>query len=332
MARPVFAARNEDDIVAAATELTLKDPVRTMPHRGHIRLTTRICPDPRAVVRRLAWPSGQLLQTRMELPAKGRHCSHIQCFDLRPFLSMNARRPTWSCAVCNKPVLFESLRIDRCAERRDQAWPNARTTSYVAPWSPRHGLRVAATCKSSCGPCRRRRPPSSSTRRAAGPSRPTRTASMWTVRNNRRETVLVAHLTHAALRKGSFGSTRRRYPTGEARQAGAARRAGQTAARPAGRFGHPVATGQRPAGGRGNRPRVVGRRGRPRWRWRRQQCQQRSCGTQVPTIRRAAAPAAERARRGPRPAAGDAPRDARRSAPRRRATGRVAYPPPRPWI
>lgn len=50
---------------------------------------------------------------RIALPARGRDCKHIQCFDLEAYLALNCERGNWRCPVCNKPVLTEDLVIDQ---------------------------------------------------------------------------------------------------------------------------------------------------------------------------------------------------------------------------
>ena len=37
---------------------------------------------------------------RITLPARGRDCKHIQCFDLESYLQLNCERGTWRCPVC----------------------------------------------------------------------------------------------------------------------------------------------------------------------------------------------------------------------------------------
>ena len=41
-----------------------------------------------------------ITQQAIRLPARGRDCKHIQCFDLENFLIMNSRKASWSCPVC----------------------------------------------------------------------------------------------------------------------------------------------------------------------------------------------------------------------------------------
>ncbi|CAI4227326.1 unnamed protein product [Auanema sp. JU1783] len=57
----------------------------------------------------LLCPLGKI---RMVLPARGRECTHLQCFDLKLFLEMNEKRPTWKCAVCSGPCHYNNLIID----------------------------------------------------------------------------------------------------------------------------------------------------------------------------------------------------------------------------
>lgn len=37
---------------------------------------------------------------RIALPARGRDCKHIQCFDLEAYLALNCERGNWRCPVC----------------------------------------------------------------------------------------------------------------------------------------------------------------------------------------------------------------------------------------
>ncbi|CAD6186158.1 unnamed protein product [Caenorhabditis auriculariae] len=53
-----------------------------------------------------------LSKTRMELPARCRDCTHLQCFDLNMYLQMNEKRPTWKCAVCSQTAAYDRLIID----------------------------------------------------------------------------------------------------------------------------------------------------------------------------------------------------------------------------
>lgn len=53
-----------------------------------------------------------LSKTRMELPARGVDCIHMQCFDAIQFLQMNEQKQTWSCPLCKKKVKFENIEVD----------------------------------------------------------------------------------------------------------------------------------------------------------------------------------------------------------------------------
>ncbi|XP_078576239.1 zinc finger MIZ domain-containing protein 1-like isoform X4 [Branchiostoma floridae x Branchiostoma japonicum] len=50
---------------------------------------------------------------RIQLPARGHDCKHIQCFDLESYLQLNCERGQWRCPVCNKTALLEGLEIDQ---------------------------------------------------------------------------------------------------------------------------------------------------------------------------------------------------------------------------
>lgn len=50
----------------------------------------------------------------IDLPARGRYCKHLQCFDLKTFLLFNrkARSKAWRCTVChNVSPLFDSMAV-----------------------------------------------------------------------------------------------------------------------------------------------------------------------------------------------------------------------------
>uniref|UniRef100_A0A8C7HHP5 Zinc finger, MIZ-type containing 1a n=1 Tax=Oncorhynchus kisutch TaxID=8019 RepID=A0A8C7HHP5_ONCKI len=50
---------------------------------------------------------------RIQLPARGHDCKHVQCFDLEWYLQLNCERGTWRCPVCNKTALLEGLEVDQ---------------------------------------------------------------------------------------------------------------------------------------------------------------------------------------------------------------------------
>lgn len=37
---------------------------------------------------------------RIQLPARGHECKHIQCFDLEAYLQINCEKGNWRCPVC----------------------------------------------------------------------------------------------------------------------------------------------------------------------------------------------------------------------------------------
>ncbi|XP_047738926.1 E3 SUMO-protein ligase PIAS2-like [Hyalella azteca] len=57
----------------------------------------------------LMCPLGKM---RMLLPCRANTCNHLQCFDASLYLQMNERKPTWTCPVCDKPAVYDTLVID----------------------------------------------------------------------------------------------------------------------------------------------------------------------------------------------------------------------------
>ncbi|KAK3513733.1 hypothetical protein QTP70_028740 [Hemibagrus guttatus] len=53
-----------------------------------------------------------LSKMRMSTPCRAQTCAHLQCFDAAFYLQMNERKPRWTCPVCHKPALFDTLQID----------------------------------------------------------------------------------------------------------------------------------------------------------------------------------------------------------------------------
>ncbi|CAH8616213.1 unnamed protein product [Schistosoma guineensis] len=53
-----------------------------------------------------------LTRTRIDLPVRSFNCSHLQCFDLHSYLTINMRRPRWSCPICSISAPFRDLRVD----------------------------------------------------------------------------------------------------------------------------------------------------------------------------------------------------------------------------
>ncbi|KAL4100710.1 hypothetical protein QTP88_020744 [Uroleucon formosanum] len=71
--------KNNDDMSVDSFIVTLKDP-----------LTTQI----------------------MKIPARGKECKHLQCFDAIKFLQMNEQKETWACPICKKQVKFDDIEVD----------------------------------------------------------------------------------------------------------------------------------------------------------------------------------------------------------------------------
>ncbi|KAG7391925.1 hypothetical protein PHYPSEUDO_003131 [Phytophthora pseudosyringae] len=76
-----FGSEDEDDVVATVTMLSVR------------------CPLGLCVI---------------NMPARGLHCKHLQCFDLKTFLlfSKKARSKAWRCTVCHRFIKASDLRID----------------------------------------------------------------------------------------------------------------------------------------------------------------------------------------------------------------------------
>jgi len=53
-----------------------------------------------------------LTKLRMQLPARGVDCEHLQCFDAIPFLQMNDQKQRWTCPLCEKKIKFENIEVD----------------------------------------------------------------------------------------------------------------------------------------------------------------------------------------------------------------------------
>jgi len=57
----------------------------------------------------LACPLGKM---RIRVPCRPNTCDHLQIFDAELFLQMNQKKPQWTCPICSKDALYESLYID----------------------------------------------------------------------------------------------------------------------------------------------------------------------------------------------------------------------------
>ncbi|CAD5209567.1 unnamed protein product [Bursaphelenchus xylophilus] len=53
-----------------------------------------------------------LARILMKTPARGKSCTHLQCFDLTNYIMMNEKRANWKCPVCNRQTLPSELVVD----------------------------------------------------------------------------------------------------------------------------------------------------------------------------------------------------------------------------
>jgi hypothetical protein len=53
-----------------------------------------------------------LMIDRINVPAKGIHCKHTSCFDLKTFLLLAHESYNWQCPICLKPLAEPDIRID----------------------------------------------------------------------------------------------------------------------------------------------------------------------------------------------------------------------------
>ncbi len=51
-------------------------------------------------------------QTRIQTPAKGNKCRHIQCFDLDTYIEYVSKHNQSTCPLCDKDIPFGELHID----------------------------------------------------------------------------------------------------------------------------------------------------------------------------------------------------------------------------
>lgn len=93
-------ANADDDIAATSVRMSLKDPISTL---------------------------------RITLPVRSTACKHNQCFDGSMFLQLQDQAPQWSCPVCNKPVQYDSLCIDKYFEEILQKTPTSIEKVDIEP-------------------------------------------------------------------------------------------------------------------------------------------------------------------------------------------------------
>jgi hypothetical protein len=56
--------------------------------------------------------AGPISYMRIQQPARGRQCRHVQCFDLVMFLEFAHRHASWLCPCCNKPLNPKEIHVD----------------------------------------------------------------------------------------------------------------------------------------------------------------------------------------------------------------------------
>ncbi|KAF1822626.1 uncharacterized protein K489DRAFT_319371, partial [Dissoconium aciculare CBS 342.82] len=76
-------ANSDPDIATTSVRMSLKDPISTL---------------------------------RITVPIRSDRCAHNQCFDGSMFMQLQEQAPQWLCPICNRTILFESLRVDKYFE------------------------------------------------------------------------------------------------------------------------------------------------------------------------------------------------------------------------
>lgn len=73
--------------------------------------------------------------SRMIFPSRGIGCTHVDCFDLRTYLQLNAIGGKWACVVCQKRVLPADIVVDaflhHALQNKDAT---GLTLFHGAPW------------------------------------------------------------------------------------------------------------------------------------------------------------------------------------------------------
>lgn len=79
-----------------------------------------------------------LVKFRMRYPAKGKNCSHLQCFDGAAYISLNEKKPAWNCPVCNRPLYYDDLLLDQYfldVLQNEQLSPNCQEVQLLVDGS-----------------------------------------------------------------------------------------------------------------------------------------------------------------------------------------------------
>ena len=82
-----------------------------------------------------------LSRARIEIPARGKTCKHVSCFDLRTHVSFwceskpkkNTKKVAWSCPICHGSAKWNELKIDRLQVEALAAVSSNVRDIYVSP-------------------------------------------------------------------------------------------------------------------------------------------------------------------------------------------------------
>lgn len=67
--------------------------------------------------------------TRLATPCRGIACTHNQCFDAASYLELQQQAPTWTCPICNRPLVWDNLVLDQYVD--DILRDTSRSTEQV---------------------------------------------------------------------------------------------------------------------------------------------------------------------------------------------------------
>ena len=73
------------------------------------------------------------------MPCRSTVCTHSQCFDGSFFLQLQEQAPTWTCPVCNKSILYETLAVDQYVKDILQSTTTSTEQVTIEPdgqWRP----------------------------------------------------------------------------------------------------------------------------------------------------------------------------------------------------
>ncbi|CCD14534.1 unnamed protein product [Trypanosoma congolense IL3000] len=57
-----------------------------------------------------------LSYSRIQMAGRGRHCTHLACFDVVTFVKSCLRSNSWNCPICDGPILIDDVRMDRTVQ------------------------------------------------------------------------------------------------------------------------------------------------------------------------------------------------------------------------